>query len=71
MNMKQMSEAAIEIARWLDWDRSVIDDFHRYAQRFNASLGCNVYEFALRDALRLRGLTLEQLRDDAQKGGDS
>ena len=62
MSMKQLEQAAKEIALWIEWERQMINDFHAYAHRFGGTPGKNVYEFVLRDALRLQGLTLEQFR---------
>ena len=66
MTLKQLQQAAKEILTYIEWDREVINDFHTYAQRFGGTPGGNVYMFALRDALRGRGLTLEQLREEVK-----
>ena len=65
MSTKELQRAAKEIAQWLEWDVEVINDFHRYAHRFGGTPGNNVYEFVLRHALRIHGLTLEQFREEA------
>jgi transcriptional regulator with XRE-family HTH domain len=61
-SIRSLATAARTIAKWLEWDREVIEDFHAYAHRFGGSPGGNVYEFVLREALSNRGLTLEQFR---------
>lgn len=66
MTIKELKVALAEISRWLDWDTETINDFHAYAQRFDGKPGSNVYTFVLTEALRGRGLTLEQFRQEAQ-----
>lgn len=62
-SLKDLAQGAKEIAEFIEWDREMIDAFHLYAQRFNpGGAGSNVYKFALEDALRYRGMTLERLR---------
>lgn len=71
MTMRELAQAAKQIAEYIEWDGGMINDFHKYAQHFKCTLGGNVYEFVLRDALRSRGMTLEQfreLRSEAQEG---
>lgn len=62
MNLKQLLAALAQLARYIRWERETIADFHSYAHRFGGKPGCNVYKFALEDALRMRGVTLRQLR---------
>lgn len=59
----QLIDALLLVADVLSWQSATIDDFHRYAHRFGGQPGGDVYEFALLDALRMRGLTLDQLRE--------
>lgn len=68
MTLKELRQALDEISRWLDWDTEMINDFHTYAQRFGGDPGSNVYTFVLTEALRGRGLTLEQFREKPHKG---
>ena len=70
MTLKELEQAAREILRFIEWDRETINDFHSYAQRFGGTPGGNVFEFALRDALRSRGLTLEQFREETKENND-
>lgn len=63
MTMTVIGKALKAAAEWVDWERETINDFHLFAQRFGSTPGSNVYDFVLRDALRFRGLTIEQLRD--------
>ena len=63
MNLKQIAEALKEAAKWAEWELESINDFHEYAQRFGGTPGGNVFTYVLRDALRFRGLTLEQFRE--------
>lgn len=53
---------AEEILQWLRWERESLEDFHAYARTFHGTPGSNVFTFVLEDALRQRGLTLEQFR---------
>jgi hypothetical protein len=64
--ISDLKSAMIAMAELLDWEQETINDFHLYAHRFGASPGCNVFDFALRDALAQRGITLEQLRAEAK-----
>ena len=52
------------LADIMEWQQATIDDFHAYAHRFGGTPGGDVYEFVIRDALRLRGTTLEKLREE-------
>jgi hypothetical protein len=61
----ELAEAARQIADWLKWDIQSLSDFHAYAQRFGGRPGGNVFEMVLSDALKLRGLTLDQFRAPA------
>jgi hypothetical protein len=59
--MQDIEDSLEGLLRWVQWDRGSIELFHAYAQRFNPNgAGSNVLLFALEDALRSRGLTLEQ-----------
>ena len=60
--LRDLRDALRQSAQWIDWEIELMDDFHAYAQTFGGSPGCNVFEFALRDALRVQGTTLEQFR---------
>lgn len=66
MTLKELRQALDEISRWLDWDKETINDFHAYAQRFGGVPGSNVYTFVLTEALKGRGLTLEQFKAGGQ-----
>lgn len=63
-SIRALADSARTIAKWLEWERESLEDFHAYAQKFGGKPGANVYEFALRDALVARGLTLEQFRSE-------
>jgi hypothetical protein len=63
MNLKELGEALKELAAYIEWERESIEDFHRYGHTFGASPGSNVFTFVLQDALRQRGMTLDQFRD--------
>jgi hypothetical protein len=62
MNLKELSQALKELAAYIEWERESIEDFHRYGYMFDATPGSNVFTFVLEDALRHRGITLEQFR---------
>jgi hypothetical protein len=62
--MREMAEVLKQAAQWAEWESAVLDDLHRYAQRFGCQPGRNIFDFVLRDALRMRGLTREQFADD-------
>lgn len=64
MNTRELSEAITELQNWLNWNRDSLGDFHRYAHRFKGTPGSNVFTFVLQDALRYRGLTLEQFQSE-------
>lgn len=66
MTIKELKQACKEISRWLQWNSETLNDFHAYAQRFGGKPGGNVYTFVLTEALRSRGLTLEQFRQEAK-----
>lgn len=68
MNARQLAAALREAANWAEWDRDSLEDFHAYAQRFGCKAGANVYQFVLADALKHRGMTLDQLRLDGVLG---
>ena len=74
LNVRQLAAALRTAADWATWERDSLEDFHAYAHRFGCAAGINVYQFVLEDALRHRGLTLDQLRLDAEAvaptGGD-
>lgn len=61
--LKDASKILRAIANILDWEKEVIVDVHRYAHEFGCTPGGNVFEFLLRDALRLRKISLESLRE--------
>lgn len=63
VSIRFLAEALKEAARWAEWDMESLEDFHAYAHMFDGQPGDNVYTFVLRDALRERGLTLQQFRD--------
>ena len=67
MNLRELTEALKELTAYIEWERETIDAFHRYAHRFGGSPGSNVFMFVLEDALRWRGMTLEQFQ---VKGGE-
>jgi hypothetical protein len=67
MNIPEIAQAMRQAAQFFDWEREFIGDFHEYAQMFGGDPGCNVFEFALKDALKSRGLTLEQFREKAKE----
>jgi hypothetical protein len=62
--ISKLVEASEQTATWLRWEQESLEDFHAYGQRFGQP-GKNVYRLVLEDALRLRGLSLQQLRDKA------
>lgn len=65
-SIAQLAVASRVIARWLAWEEESLELFHQYAQRFCKSPGSNVYLSVLEDALKLRGLTLEQFKSEAK-----
>lgn len=61
MTLKQLQSAAAQIAQYLDWSAETINNAHAYCQKFHQGrAGSNVYALILEDALRSRGITLEQ-----------
>jgi len=62
MNLAQLRDALREMADVIEYEREVMEDFHAYSQRFGFTAGSNVFQNALEDALRHRGLTLERFR---------
>lgn len=62
MTLPQLSEALKHLAAWIDWERESLEDFHRYAHMFGGAPGSNVFTFVLEDALRHRGMMLQQFR---------
>lgn len=58
----QLAKAAKVMARWLEWEKETLALFHEYAQRFGTPAGQNVYLFVIRDALKHRGMTLEEFK---------
>ena len=60
MTIPELRKANEEIGRFLLWESETLQWFHRYAQKFGCDPAANVFKFALEDALRHRGLTLEQ-----------
>lgn len=62
MNLMELHEALKELGRFIKWEWETIEDFHAYGHRFGGSPGSNVFTFVLEDALRHRGMTLEQFR---------
>jgi hypothetical protein len=61
----ELASAVRTAAQFLSWEAQSLADFHNYAQKFGGPPGGNVFEFVLVDALRNRGLTLEQFRAEA------
>ena len=59
--IKSLLESAHEISRWLEWESESLDDFHAYYLRF-AQPGESVYRLVLEDALKFRGIRLDELR---------
>jgi hypothetical protein len=55
-------------ANILQNERATLDDFHAYAEKFGEANNPDAYLFVLTDALRLRGLTLEEFRESRKKG---
>jgi hypothetical protein len=65
MSLKQLQQAAARISQYLDWDMETINETHAYCQRFHPGrAGSNVYALILEDALRSRGITIEQFRSE-------
>jgi hypothetical protein len=64
MNLLELKDALGQLADFIAWERETLEDFHRYAHRFGGRPGSNVFQFALEDALRYRGVTLEQFRTE-------
>jgi hypothetical protein len=62
MNLRELSDALHQIVTYIDWERESLEDFHGYAHMFHGMPGANVFTFVLEDALRHRGMTLEQFR---------
>ena len=62
MTIKDVAAALTQASDYFNWEHQYLDDFHRYAHKFGGEPGGNVLHFLLEDALRLRGLTLEQFR---------
>jgi hypothetical protein len=60
MKTSEVISALTQVVRVLESEVEVIDGFHNYAQKFGGSPGGNVFGFVLEDALRLRGITLEE-----------
>ena len=60
-----------QLSLWAEWEKETLEDFHAFAQQFGGSPGRNALEFALREALRNHGITLEQFRADRQRAGGS
>lgn len=50
------------VADVMEWQHGTIEDFQAYAHRYGGMAGDDVYRFVLDDALRLRGISLEELR---------
>jgi hypothetical protein len=69
MSIKQLIAALKEAVKWAEWERESLEDFHAYAHRFGGKPGGNVYMFTLRDALAMRGMTLDQFRAMRQESG--
>lgn len=62
MSARQLAAALRIAANWAEWEAESLDDFHAYAQKFLYPPGGNVFQMVLEDALRYRGLTLDQFR---------
>ena len=62
MTLSEMLKALKQMGTWIEWERDSLEDFHKYAQKFGGSPGSNVFDFAFKDALAHRGMTLEQFR---------
>jgi hypothetical protein len=62
MNTRDTVKALRTVALVLEQEHELMDDFHAYAHEFGGSVGCNVFELALRHALSKQGLTLEEFR---------
>lgn len=69
MNLRTIRNALQAVDQLLEWEMDIVEDFHLFAHRFGAQPGSNVYEFVLHNALKFRGLTLEQLREAKREGG--
>jgi hypothetical protein len=67
VNIYEIAQAMRQASQFFDWEREFIGDFHEYAQMFGGTPGCNVFEFALEDALKSRGLTLEKFREKVKE----
>lgn len=58
----EMADGLKNLAKFAEWTRDSVGDFHRYGHMFGAVPGTNVFTFVLEDALRQRGITLAQFR---------
>lgn len=60
--LRDLHNMMLDAAAWMEWEIETIEDFHHFAYEFGACPGSNVFQFVLLDALRHRGVTLEELR---------
>ncbi len=60
MTISELRRASIQITSYLLWNAESLERFHEYAQMFGGRPGGDVYTLVLEDALRARGLTLQQ-----------
>lgn len=65
--LRDIRDAMLDAAQWIDWEIELMNDFHKYSQKFGCAPGGNVFEFVLRDALRQHGLSLEQFRAERRR----
>lgn len=65
--VREMSEGVKDLQEWIKWHRDALELFHAYAQRFGGTPGCDVFLYALTDALRSRGMTLEQFKATVER----
>lgn len=61
--LRDLRDLFSDNAGWIESEIETIEDFHHFGHEFGATPGSNVFEFVLLDALRHRGMTLEQLRE--------
>lgn len=65
--LRDIRDAMLDAAQWMDWEIELMDDFHKYSHKFGGTPGSNVFEFVLRDALLHHGLSLEQFRAESKR----
>jgi hypothetical protein len=52
--LRDLAAALNQAARYVRWEREIIEQFHSYAHEYGCSPGRNVFQFVLDDARRMR-----------------